>query len=476
MARFNQFAFNGQLINGPNIRIGQITGQFGLPPLRGANWIAQNATGELFVPKLHGGRDIILPLIVRDTPNGISQSIFDMIAGWAATRTQSTLANILDTGTRTAMAECTGWTQTDMTSAGLTFAGLLTFHLADPWFYGPTVSGSVTPNAGLAFGTPVITTLSGPRTTWTAALTGVTSGQPIILVHATQGYATALSSIADTFGGHYAWTRVDGNNTYQDLEIYIGTGGTGTSGTVTVTAPSGIIGGMAVPMIGASTSAGLGAVDVHGNTATFGSAIQMGLTPTASYEAILSAMVGPSPYASYIYGFANAAFNLISANATLNLAYSGTNVGQVAWYMNPTSGAVIYTSVGAGGGASWDMAGLVIKGSGAVVTLSLTHPGSVLAEHLTLDILGPILNPTITNTTNGTSVTINTTVAGTKHLLVDAYAMTALNDGSNVIGSVVHSGATTFLTLNPGVNVLQISGASCTGSTLVTVAFAPGYV
>ena len=92
MARLNQFSFNGQLINGPNVRIGQITGQFGLPQLRGANWIAQGATGEIFVPKLHGGRDIILPLSVRDTPTGISQSIFDMIAGWAATSGPRTLS------------------------------------------------------------------------------------------------------------------------------------------------------------------------------------------------------------------------------------------------------------------------------------------------------------------------------------------------------------------------------------------------
>ena len=50
------------------------------------------------------------------------------------------------------------------------------------------------------------------------------------------------------------------------MEIYIGTGGTGTSGTVTVTAPSGLMGGYAFPMYGASTSAGLAAVDVHGNS------------------------------------------------------------------------------------------------------------------------------------------------------------------------------------------------------------------
>jgi hypothetical protein len=56
MARLNQWAFRGNILNGPNVRIGKVAGAFALPPLRGSNWIAQNATGEQFVSKLHGGR------------------------------------------------------------------------------------------------------------------------------------------------------------------------------------------------------------------------------------------------------------------------------------------------------------------------------------------------------------------------------------------------------------------------------------
>jgi hypothetical protein len=69
-------------------------------------------------------------------------------------------------------------------------------------------------------------------------------------------------------------------------------------------------------------------------------------------------------------------------------------------------------------------------------------------------------------------------VAGTKHLIVDTGAFTALNDGANCIGFVGYTGpvgTTSFLTLAPGANTLQVSGSGATGASLVTVSFAPGY-
>jgi hypothetical protein len=60
-------------------------------------------------------------------------------------------------------------------------------------------------------------------------------------------------------------------------------------------------------------------------------------------------------------------------------------------------------------------------------------------------------------------------------LIVNTGTFSATNDGVNIIGSLTHSGASSFLTLSPGVNVLQFSGSGATGSTLVTVSFAPPY-
>ena len=474
MSRLNQWAFRGFNLNQPGARVRDMTGEFSLPPLRGSDFLTMGRTGQLFVPKLHDERRISLEIVVyEDSFRGVggAQGFFDQLATLFANRTQGALTYTDLTGyTRTGQAECVGWTPADQSVVGLVFKGVADFLLADPWLYGATVSGSVAPNTSLAFGTPVVSNISGPRTTWAAALTGVVSGQPIIVVHATQGYTTALTSIADTFGGYYTWTRVDGNNTgTQDLEIYIGTGGTGTSGTVTVTAPSGLIGGVVVPLTGASTSAGLGAVDVHGNaSAVYPASLALGLTPSAAWEGAIFATNGPFPAFAYPTG------------TRITIGYSSNPFqSNVALFLYPTQSALLTPSVGySGASGTFNEAGAIIKGSGSAVALNITNPGTVTAEKLTLDILGPIINPTITNTTTGTSITINVIVAGTKHLIVDTGAFTALNDGANCIGFVGHTGpvgTTSFLTLAPGANTLQVSGSGATGASLVTVSFAPGY-
>ena len=472
MARFNQFSFAGQLINGPNIRIGQITGQFGLPQLRGSNWIAQNATGEQWLKKLHGGRDIILPLIVRDTPNGISQSIFDMIAGWAATRTQSTLANILDTGTRTAMAECTGWTQTDMTSAGLTFAGLLTFHLADPWFYWPTVTATITPtNTGTCGAVIANNPPAASRANFTLAIPSISSGQPIVVV----AWAwSAVSSVADNFGTPYSWSKLEECGPFGAADyfnLWLGTGGVGTSGTVTVTlASSGHCGGWAFPLGGSSTA------DVHGHATTSTGTVSLSLTPaTSTGEVAIYAGVDDNtspgcvtswpttgwtvnklttPNGNPVLGMADAGTQSVTALAPLSATWTGL-------YTNDAMAAV----------------GVVMKTSGgAPATLSVTHPGTVTAEKLTIDFLGPIVNPGVVNTTTGDSVSYSGAVAAGQHLIIDTWNMTATNNGANAIGSVGHSGNVPFLTLAPGVNSLSVYGSGCSGATSLAVSYAPPFV
>jgi hypothetical protein len=462
VARLNQFSFNGQLINSPNVRVGKIVGQFGLPQLRGSNWIAQNATGEQFVQKLHGGRDIILPLIVRDTPNGISQSIFDMISGWAATRTQSTLANILDTGTRTAMAECTGWTQTDMTSAGLTFAGLLTFHLADPWFYGPTVSGSVGLSSSPSFGAAVSSgALSG--TSASVVVSGVISGQPIVAV--THTGSSNAASVSDNFSTPMTWTRIVSVGGSVNTNIWIGTGGVGTSGTITVTgaASAGII---AVPLAGCSTAAGASAVDTSGSASVaWGSPVTLSLTPSTSLALALyhsnnrpSDIVGWTPLGVLTSSGLNYYVNDGYAFPTVSVPLVGTFLNGLPSAAAGVGGIIVKAAVGAG-----------------TASLSITNPGTVVAEHLSLDILGQVINPTITNTTNGTSLTFTGTVAAGTHLIIDTGSYTALNDSANVIGSIRHAGATGFLTLAPGANTITVSGSLASASTL-TVSFLPPYV
>jgi hypothetical protein len=415
---------------------------------------------------------LTLEILVIDEPRGTARMIFDQIQQLAATRTQSALVNYLDSGPRTAQAEIVNWIAQDIDNVGLVFVGQLDFYLADPWFYGATVSGSVVPNAGLALGSRTTSgNMSGPKTAYTLTFAAgqIVSGQPILVFHATQGSTGTVSSITDTFSTPYTWTKVDGANTYQDMECWIGTGGVGTSGVITVNAPSAVMGGCAQGFIGASTAAGLSAIDGH--THQSGTvAPTMSITPTANFEIALAAIIGNYPaYAAYVTAFPPATLTGVwIPNYTIG-------IGEVTGFLAPTSGVVFQPSASLGGSPTWDGWMLAVKGSGAAVSLSLTNPGTVLAENALINILGPMANPTITNLTNSTSVTIATTVASTKHLIVNAAASTAVNDGTNVVGSVSHSGAEAFLTLSPGVNVLQVSGASCTGSTLVSVSFAAPY-
>jgi hypothetical protein len=471
MAVFNLWSFRSTSLNTANISVRMVDGPNALPPIRGGDFIPMGRTGSLFVPKVHGARRIALELQVLGA-TGAAQADFDTLAALFANRAQGALVNSDGANPRTGQAECVGWYPKPPDVSGRVWAGVADFSLADPWLYGAVVTGNVVPNAGAAFGPSVVSNISGPRTTWAATLGAgsVVSGQPILVVHMTQGTTTALTSIADTFGGHYTYTQVDLGHTYQNCEMYIATGGTGTGGVITVTAASALIGGFVIPLTGANTGAGLAAVDVHGHASGAVGAPLLSLTPTASNEAALYTAV--ATYSAQIYGSGGAGWYMRNTPA-----YSGdANIGAAEIYIYPASGVALADYFGASPAGPWDMVGAIVKGSGAPVTLNLTNTGTATAEKITIDCLGPIINPTITNTTNGTSVTVNTSVLGTKHLLIDTGAFTALNDGTNVIGNLTHSGALPFLTINPGANVLQISGSACTGSTLVTVTFLPPFV
>lgn len=144
----------------------------------------------------------------------------------------------------------------------------------------------------VTFATPVAVADSNV-TSVAVAMTGVTSGQPIILVYFANVAPNLPSSVADTFSTPYTWTVIDANvGAGGALQMYIGTGGAGTSGTINLTGiTTGTFpGAIAVACIGASTASGLSAVDVHG--------INTGLTspsraPTASGEGAVACVVSP---------------------------------------------------------------------------------------------------------------------------------------------------------------------------------------
>lgn len=109
---------------------------------------------------------------------------------------------------------------------------------------------------------------------------------------------------------------------------------------------------------------------------------------------------------------------------------------------------------------------------------SIDNVGTVVADRLVLDFLGPISNPRLANLTldpAGLSyVEALVTVAAGEHLLIDTGRWTALNDGDEAIGSIRHSGAFVFFRLAPGPNSLRVTASSPGGS--LTVTFDPPYI
>jgi hypothetical protein len=106
---------------------------------------------------------------------------------------------------------------------------------------------------------------------------------------------------------------------------------------------------------------------------------------------------------------------------------------------------------------------------------TFTHPGSARGWKLALDILGPVASPRVTNVTNGCYLEVLVTVAGTKHLLVDAELMTATNDGVFAGGSVRHSGDALWLPIEPGANTLRVTGTGLSAATRITTTLKPPF-
>ena len=106
---------------------------------------------------------------------------------------------------------------------------------------------------------------------------------------------------------------------------------------------------------------------------------------------------------------------------------------------------------------------------------AFTHPGTARAWRGTLDLLGPIANPRITNQTNGIYVECLVTVAATKRLIIDLDAFTAANDGVAAGGAIRHSGDARWLVIEPGANTIQVTGTGLTAATRLTTTIKPPF-
>lgn len=95
----------------------------------------------------------------------------------------------------------------------------------------------------------------------------------------------------------------------------------------------------------------------------------------------------------------------------------------------------------------------------------------------TIQLVGPLTNPTVTNSTNGVSVTVAYTIGGGQSCTLDVLAYTALDQGNaSHLGVVSHAGARPWMVLWPDINVLRLTSTNGGDTGHAVVTWQPGYL
>lgn len=108
------------------------------------------------------------------------------------------------------------------------------------------------------------------------------------------------------------------------------------------------------------------------------------------------------------------------------------------------------------------------------VTSTATNTGDLPVYPATIKVVGPVNNPTITNTTTGESILVTTNLSSTSNILLINYGKDFLSvekDGVNVLDQT--SG--TFFKLQPGGNEITLSGSSIGSGAYVEVTYRSGW-
>lgn len=299
----------------------------------------------------------------------------------------------------------------------------------------------------VTFGTPVTASTRTSRTT-TWSMSGVTSGQPIIVIaRATSGYPLTIS---DTFSTHYTWTKIASTSAL--AELFIGTGGAGTSGVITATvatgAPTGV-GGVAVPCSGASTASGSAAVDRSAYLSRMRSGT-LTMTPSIAGDGAVFAAWVESTAASFTASPASP-WSDSSWSIPIGAAHWP---GSVALYPNPPVSSL---------SASWTLSSGIVNMLGVLVR-EATVPSQPTAVMATPG--------------NGQASVVFTAPSNNGGAAITGYTVTA-NTGQTATGSsspIVVSGLTNGTPVTFTVKAVNSSGTSAASvaSTAVTPGTVPG--
>jgi hypothetical protein len=185
----------------------------------------------------------------------------------------------------------------------------------------------------VGFGTPTYSGNYGP-----VALSGVTNGQPIILVI---DLGAPADTITDNFTVPYTWTLVKqsscvagGSTKYKN--VYIGTGGWGTSGTISCSTGYGFL--MAFSCTGASGAAGISAISASSSSSGNSTSIaSTALTPAAGEGVVFSPLCGEANDFTYFNGFPSSPWAVTNFQFFPSFPYLD---GSIALYPNAPASAL----------------------------------------------------------------------------------------------------------------------------------------
>lgn len=112
------------------------------------------------------------------------------------------------------------------------------------------------------------------------------------------------------------------------------------------------------------------------------------------------------------------------------------------------------------------------------VTTNVINSGDAEAAYTSssIQLTGPLINPTLVNTTKGISMTLNTVIASGDSVTIDVGSFSAirLSDSFNLTGAITRTGSKRWMSYGPGNNSITLTATSGSGSAYIS--FQPPYI
>lgn len=115
---------------------------------------------------------------------------------------------------------------------------------------------------------------------------------------------------------------------------------------------------------------------------------------------------------------------------------------------------------------------IIYGASTSTVSSNARNEGDIPAYPVSINVYGPVNSPKITNTTTGEYIQVNVNLSTSSDQLVIAYdkdSLSVLRNGVSVLNQVTSS--STYFKLDPGDNLIQLSGSSISNDSYVTISY-----